>query len=460
MIHYKRSVFIFRRDLRLQDNSGLSQALAASQQVIPCFIFDPSQVDFHRYRSAPGLQFMLESLLDLEQQLARHNGRLAVFYDDPERVVARLISQHKVQALFVNRDYTPFSRRRDDKLQKVCQQHNVAFTQCHDALLLEPEYALKKDGTPYTVFTPFYRNARQYPVDQVQRFSARSTVFFKPRDGLSLRVMIDRLQSGGYEERGGRQKAQAILKNLQRFGDYEKYRDYPWQQGTTLLSAHNKFGTCSIREVYRSVKNRLGEDHPLLRELYWRDFFTHIAYHFPHVFGHAFRRHYDAVAWSNSRSWFERWCKGNTGFPLVDAGMRQLNRTGYMHNRVRMVVASFLVKDLHIDWRWGERYFARHLVDYDPAVNNGNWQWAASTGCDAQPYFRIFNPWLQQKKFDADCLYIKHWVEELQDYSARQIHGWHQGAKGGDYPAPLVDHQIQSKLSKAMFGVVAQKNNA
>ncbi|MGD8569696.1 MAG: deoxyribodipyrimidine photo-lyase [Gammaproteobacteria bacterium] len=450
MSEYTHSVFIFRRDLRLQDNTGLLQALATSQQVIPCFIFDPAQIRPHRYQSRPGYQFMVESLLDLDQQLAAHNSRLAVFFDKPERALESLITRMKVQAVFVNRDYSPFSIRRDQKLSRLCRTHNVDFNSCHDALLIEPEFALKKDQTPYTVFTPFYRNARQYRVDDVQQLQGGR--FYQQRVGQSLKKVMAQLDHpDNYDLRSGRHSALEILKDLGDFRDYERQRDFPSHQGTTLLSAHNKFGTCSIREVYHAIEKTLGTDHALLRELYWRDFFTHIAFHFPHVFGHAFRRQYDAIPWSNSRSWFNRWCNGETGFPIVDAGMRELNQTGYMHNRVRMIVASFLVKDLNIDWRWGERYFARHLVDYDPCVNNGNWQWAASTGCDAQPYFRIFNPWLQQKRFDADCRYIKRWVAELKDYTAKQIHHWDQNAGGSDYPSPLVDHAEQASVSKATY---------
>ncbi|MGD8572368.1 MAG: deoxyribodipyrimidine photo-lyase [Gammaproteobacteria bacterium] len=456
MANYKRSLFIFRRDLRLQDNTGLLQALASSEQVIPCFIFDPVQVKPHPYHSEPGFQFMLESLEDLDQQLEQNNSHLVVFHDEPARVIETLIARHKVEAVYVNRDYTPFSIKRDDKLARICEQNNVVFNQCNDALLIEPEYALKKDQTPYTVFTPFYRNARQYNVDSPQQL--RAPAFYSKGVGKTLKQVVDKLVHGsrGYQPRGGRRKAMGILSYLDKFRDYDQQRNFPVQQGTTLLSAHNKFGTCSIREVYDKIKKALGADHPLLRQLYWRDFLTHIAFHFPHVFGESFRRQYDAIEWSNNRSWFHRWCNGDTGFPIVDAGMRELNETGYMHNRVRMITASFLVKDLHIDWRWGERYFARHLVDYDPGVNNGNWQWAASTGCDAQPYFRIFNPWLQQKKFDADCRYIKQWIPELADLSPKHIHNLSQDDGEEGYPAPVVDHSEQSRRIKALYKAVAR----
>lgn len=233
--------------------------------------------------------------------------------------------------------------------------------------------------------------------------------------------------------------------------NYAETRDFPALQSTSQLSAHLKFGTVSVREVFYAVVQALGEEHPLLRQLYLRHFFTHIAYYFPKVFGHAFIDKFDKVAWDNNLEIFQAWAAGKTGFPIVDAAMRDLNATGNMHNRLRMVVASFLVKDLHISWRWGERYFAQHLLDYDPCLNNGNWQWAASTGCDAQPYFRIFNPWLQQQKFDPDCVYIYQWLPELRGVPAKVLHNWHKTHYGDFYPAPIIDHSQAAEITKARF---------
>jgi deoxyribodipyrimidine photo-lyase len=241
------------------------------------------------------------------------------------------------------------------------------------------------------------------------------------------------------------------LEQLKTQSGYLSQRDFPALASTTGLSAYLKFGCCSVREAYYAVIQALGGEHPLIRQLYWRDFFTHIAFHFPHVFGHAFHQQYDNIAWKNNLDDFQAWANGLTGFPIVDAGMRELNQTGFMHNRVRMVVASFLVKDLHISWRWGERYFAQHLIDYDPCVNNGNWQWAASTGCDAQPYFRIFNPWLQQQKFDADCVYIKQWIPELRPFQPNTIHRWHKNPQPSDYPLPRLDHAANSRQAIRLF---------
>lgn len=232
------------------------------------------------------------------------------------------------------------------------------------------------------------------------------------------------------------------------FQNYKDTHDFP-SLSTTLLSPHLKFGSLSIREVYHTIAAKLGGEHSLIRQLYWRDFYSQIAFHAPFVFGHPYQKKFQTLPWSENKKAFAAWCAGKTGFPIVDAGMRQLNQTGFMHNRVRMIVASFLVKDLHINWLWGERYFAQQLIDYDPAVNNGNWQWCASTGCDPQPYFRIFNPWLQQKKFDPEAEYIKKWVVELQDIPTQLIHNWYRSDDIiPHYPRPIVEHSKESKKAK------------
>ncbi len=453
MPRYQKSIFLFRRDLRLEDNTGLHQALSLSQSVIASFVFDPRQVELHPYRSLPGLQFLIESLEDLEHQLKTKGGRLYLFHGRVEETIKQLIETQQIDAIFVNRDYTPFSQQRDHRIGKICQQHGVAFHMVNDLLLIEPEDSRKADGAPYTVFTPFFKNARQHPVREPipllsHHFHQATVDLEKP--GTYGQILPQR--SKNYAIAGGRQAAQQILQNLHRFANYAQTKDTPFLLGTTRLSAHHKFGTCSVREVYHTIGQHLGVEHPLIRQLYWRDFFSQIAYHFPHVFGEAFQKKYAHVHWEHDDAKFKSWCEGNTGFPIVDAGMRELNTTGYMHNRVRMITASFLTKDLHIDWRWGERYFAQHLIDYDPCVNNGNWQWAASTGCDAQPYFRIFNPWLQQQKFDADCKYILHWIPELQGLSPKEIHAlWKSPSGLTKYPLPIVDHKQEAERAKAFF---------
>ncbi len=450
MPSYSTSLFIFRRDLRVDDNTALNEALRLSRQVLPCFVFDPRQIEPHPYQSKPALQFMLQSISDLQQQLQAVGGKLGLYHDTPGQVIRTLHEQLHIQAVFINRDYTPFSRLRDVELTEVCQQLGVTLHILPDALLTEPEQAIKSNQTPYKVFTAFYNNARQFPVPLPQALTSQN--FLSPETNFTLDQLVLPLAESKPEViQGGRKQVLAILDHLNAYADYQDTRDFPALDATSKLSAHLKFGTCSVREVYYAIMEQLGSEHPLSRQLYWRDFFTHIAYHFPQVFGRPFLEKFANLHWDNNRDYFQAWSEGKTGFPIVDAGMRELNATGFMHNRVRMIVASFLVKDLHISWRWGERYFAQHLVDYDPCVNNGNWQWAASTGCDSQPYFRIFNPWLQQQKFDSDCRYIYRWIPELKTISPKTIHQWDKKHLRCGYPAPIIDHARESQITKVWF---------
>ena len=442
--HYEKSVFFFRRDLRLTDNSALRMAHQMSAGILTCFVFDPRQVSNNRYFSARAFQFLLESLSDLSRQIERKRGRLSFFHCLPEEALQILMHRHQIEAVFLNRDYTPFSISRDRAVAAFCRNNGLAFHTADDALLFEPERLKKPNGHPYTVYTPFFKRASQLSVAQPQ--TLRGFKFLRSACGEDFHRAVRRLSPPSSRPAfiiGGRAGAQRTLDRLVRLKDYSTKRDIPALDATSKLSPHLKFGTCSIREAYQRVVRVLGRDHPLIRQFFWRDFFTHVAFNFPRVFGRSFHEKYERIEWRNNRSQFKAWRDGCTGFPIVDAGMRELNTTGYMHNRVRMIAASFLTKDLLIDWRWGERYFARSLIDYDPAVNNGNWQWAASTGCDAQPYFRDFNPWLQQKKFDPGCLYNKRWVPELELLTPAEIHGlWRQPAAAAPhYPRPIVDHQ-------------------
>lgn len=460
MKKYKLSLFIFRRDLRLDDNTGLIEAMKNSETVMPCFIFDPRQVENHPYRSDHALQFMLESLGDLQGQIGKHEGKMYFFYGEPEQVLAEIFRRGDVQAVFTNRDYTPFSARRDKTIAKLCRKNGIRFHQHADILICEPEQVKNQSGGPYKVFTAFFKKALSLPVRRPEYFKEWNFCLMDI-PGIELEAVHEKLDLKINSEifaRGGRAAALKSLKNLAIYKNYDQDRNYPARLGTTGLSAHNKFGVCSIREFFYAVAKQLGEDHTLIAELYWRDFFTHIAFHYPQVFGRCFHEKYEKLRWKNDNDQFHSWCEGQTGFPIVDAGMRELNATGYMHNRVRMIVASFLTKDLHVDWRWGEKYFAQKLLDYDPCVNNGNWQWAASTGCDAQPYFRIFNPWLQQKKFDVDVAYIKKWVPELNKLAPSAIHNWYKEKirrnNNVNYPEPIVDHAAESKKAKHMFTVL------
>jgi deoxyribodipyrimidine photo-lyase len=449
-----RSLHIFRRDLRLNDNTALNAALASSQEVVTCFIFNDAQVGEHKHRSANGLCFMIESLEELAGEIEERGGRLLFLHGEPSEVVRKVIADLSINAVFFNKDYTPFSRKRDDAIARVCAESGVFCHQSSDALLCEPSAFGKDDGKPYTVYTPFFKRASKESVSAPARLA--SGTFAKPGSSLTLvdpRSFWPEQSAPHRVSVGGRSGALTILQGLSSYKNYEEERNLPALKGTTLLAPHHKFGTVSIREVYHAVADTLGVGHTLIREIYWRDFFTHIAWHFPHVFGHAFHRHYDAIAWSKDMKLFNAWCEGRTGFPIVDAGMRELVATGFMHNRVRMIVASFLVKDLHLSWRWGEAFFARHLTDYDPCVNNGSWQWAASTGCDAQPYFRIFNPWLQQKRFDEECIYIKRWIPELKSLTPKAIHalGDPEAPRPERYPQPIVEHSLQKIRAEEMF---------
>ncbi|MFP4656543.1 MAG: cryptochrome/photolyase family protein [Candidatus Woesearchaeota archaeon] len=439
-----RSIFVFRRDLRLEDNTGLNKALNEGD-VLPIFILDPRQLE-GPYFSKKAYQFMLTSLKELDAELRKRGSKLNLYRGKPENVLERL--PQDFDAVHVNGDYTPFSIERDKKIRAITERVGKFFFSHDDYMLNPPEKVLKQDGRPYSVFTPYYNNAKGY---DIRRPETEKGTFLKDEDSDDINKIEIEFDEDVFKK-GGRDEALVILKDVNRFINYENDRELPEKDGTTGLSAHNKFGTVSIREVYHKFVDGLGKEHALVRQLYWRDFFMQLAYHNPHVFGESFHKRFDGIRWRQDHEKFSAWCEGKTGFPIVDAGMRQLNTTGYMHNRLRMIVASFLTKDLKIDWRYGERYFAQKLLDYDPCVNNGSWQWAASTGADAQPYFRIFNPWRQQKRFDDSCRYIKKWVPELQDLSPSEIHALeHDTPDDIGCPIPIVDHKEESITAKEMF---------
>lgn len=451
------ALHLFRRDLRLSDNTALAAAAHQHTSVIVGFIFDPRQVsDQNGYKSLKALRFLCESLSELSEAVSRAGGTLNIWYGQSEKVLSHILTNHDITSVHVNADYTPFSRDRDAILEKVCSQHNVSFTAHHDTLLVQPGTVATGSGQPFKVFTPFYKRALQETVPSPLT-TIPDNLFSGTIAGATTTIPQEITQQYATESESavasGRKAALKILKNADSFGRYKERRDLLAANATTHLSAHHKFGTVSIREVHHAISQALGSaGEPLIRQLYWRDFFTHVAFSFPHVFGNAFNTQYNDIAWRNNEKEFEKWCTGTTGFPIVDAGMRELNETGYMHNRARMIVASFLTKDLHIDWRWGERYFAQKLVDYDPCVNNGSWQWAASTGCDAQPYFRIFNPWLQQKRFDPDARYIKRWVTELKTIRPEALHVLDQKPfQIPNYPQPMCDHRTRAEQAKALF---------
>lgn len=454
------ALHIFRRDLRIHDNAALAAARRSGLPVLPVFVFDPRQCQEHPYFSAHGFAFLVSSLAELEQSVAAEGGRLRFLRGQADHVLEQLLATLPIREVHVHRDFTPFSLERDRLLQSVCAAAGVSFLSHLGLLLHAPEEVLKPDGSPYTVFTPFYKRASALPVAAPQALPDGSW-YTQDLPAGCVPAELPPVDTSRLVPVPGRAAALAVLQNIGVYHTYEQTRNVPaLAQGTTRLSAHLKFGTVSPREVHAAVALSLGPAHGLIRELYWREFFTHIAAHFPHVFRGAFYPQYDALAWRSDQQAFERWQQGLTGFPIVDAGLRELAQTGFMHNRVRMIAASFLIKDLHIDWHWGERHFARLLTDYDPAVNNGSWQWSASTGCDAAPYFRIFNPWLQQIKFDPHATYIKHWVPELAHLPTAVIHDWADPAHATPttaYPRPMLDHRVAAEEAKQMYKHVLQK---
>ncbi|MCP2506115.1 MAG: DNA photolyase family protein [Nitrosopumilus sp.] len=443
---YKKTLFIFRRDLRIQDNIGLIESLQNSNEVIPCFIYDENIIKKLK-DSEFRWSFLNESLVDLDNELKKKGTSLQILEGNPEKIVDKIIKKHKLNAIFVNTDFTKYAQHRDEKIFQVCKKNKISFHSSLDFLLHNPNEIKTNEGSPYTIYSFFYKKARQFPIKKIVKNIQKN---------YSKEIISDdqikKSKIKNKEITGGRKEALKILKDLDKFRDYDKVRDFPGLNQTTMLSAHNKFGTVSVREVHKEIKEVLGSDHTIMGEIYWREFFSHILFHFPYAQKTTFRKKFQKIPWSKSKESFKKWSEGNTGFPIVDAGMRQLNQTGFMHNRVRMVVASFLTKDLHMDWRLGEKYFEEKLIDHDPAVNSGNWQWAASTGCDSVPYFRIFNPWRQQERFDLNCDYIKKWVPELEKIEPKIIHNlWEKFPTDLEYPKPMLIHKIEAEKTKLIF---------
>ncbi len=420
------NIFIFRRDLRTVDNRALSTLIKETKahNIFPVFIFNPEQIwaKNNSYFSNNAVQFMIESLRDLEKDIG-----INYYEGDDIQVLNDLHKKYKIGTIAFNKDYTPYAIRRDKKIADWCEQHGINLVMEEDYTLFKMGSILNGSGKPYQIFSAFYRSCLKHNVVRpLKQNDIRSSVVRDVKDFDKDRYYE---HNPNIAVNGGRAEGLKRLKLKAKFKNYDKTRDYPALDSTTKLSAYIKFGCVSIREVYYAFKKNRG----LVRELIWREFYATILYHFPHILGQSFKSKYNDIRWSGNREWFALWCEGNTGFPLVDAGMKQLNETGWMHNRVRMIVAMFLTKDLLIDWRWGEKYFATKLVDYDPASNNGGWQWSAGTGTDAQPYFRIFNPDLQIKKYDKDYEYIQRWNPQWRDIK------------------PIVDHKKRSKVAIMAF---------
>jgi len=412
------NVFWFRRDLRVDDNHGLFQALNAGLPVLPVFIFDQAILFQFPNPNDARLTFIHQSLAELDREFRKYNSRLQVYFSSPEVVFGQLSAKYSIHCVFANTDYEPATILRDEKVTKMLQVKGIAFYIYKDQVIFHQNEVVKADGSPYTVFTPYSRKWKE----------KLATQFIPVFESEKLLTNLKHLSSDYFPE------LKEIGYNVQdvNFPDktfdrllvqnYARMRDFPAEDGTSRLGVHLRFGTISIRKLTQFARIH---SEVFLNELIWRNFYMDILWHFPHAAEKSFKPAYDFIPWRNNESEFERWCNGQTGYPLVDAGMRELNETGHMHNRVRMVVASFLTKHLLIDWRWGEAYFASRLLDYELASNNGGWQWASGSGCDAAPYFRVFSPDLQTKKFDPQLKYIRKWVPEFETFT---------------YPKPIVDH--------------------
>lgn len=473
----------FRRDLRLHDNTALSAAVHDSGgAVLPVFIFDERLLR-GRFAGAARTRFLLEALHELDIGLRELGSRLIVRRGDPQRELADLLEASGAGGVYWNRDYSPFAVRRDSAIKQELREQGYTARSFKDAVIWECDEIMTQNGSPYTVYTPYARRWRalvdaqpilvQAAPERLQTADFDLAALAAPIPGLAdLGLQTDQQAIPGGESHARRLLDEFTdLRRAHAIANYAAERDLPALPGTSRLSAHLRLGSVSPRACLaaalaaadRGRNDVLPGVNTWVSELAWRDFYVQVLYHHPHVLRGAFKQQYDAIDWQNNEDWFAAWCAGRTGYPIVDAAMRQLNSEAWMHNRARMIVASFLTKDLLIDWRWGEAYFMQQLVDGDPAANNGGWQWAAGTGTDAQPYFRIFNPTSQGQKFDPDGAYVHRYVPELATVPPKHIHApWRMAEAdqrrfgvviGRDYPEPLVDHKIQRERALELYKV-------
>lgn len=434
----KIAIFWFRRDLRLQDNAALDAALSSGCKVLPVFIFDTEILDKLPSKNDARVLFIHQEVNKLKKQLEQIGSSLLVYHGKPISAF-KIVKERfgEIDSVYANRDYDPYAINRDIEVQKYLEDSNVSFHTYKDHVIFEKDEVLKSDGTPYTVFTPYCKKWKEtLTTENLKSFSSeaklKNLTKIEPQYFSSLKEI-------GFNDFEFSFPEKYVDNDL--LTQYGNQRDFPAERGTSRLGVHLRFGTISIRELTRQAMQH-GE--VFLNELIWRNFFIQIMAHFPYVAEGPFKKQYAFIPWRNNEKEFEKWCRGETGYPMVDAGMRELNKTGFMHNRVRMVTASFLTKHLLIDWRWGEAYFAHKLLDFELASNNGNWQWAAGTGCDAAPYFRVFNPEMQQQKFDPKGEYVNKWVPEAGTIA---------------YPSPMVDHKMArdraiKTYKKALDGIL------
>ena len=458
-------LFIFRRDLRLSDNTSLKILLQTCSVVYPIFIFTPTQVDKNPFKSEHSIQFMIESLCDLEIQIEeKSNAKLICFYGENEEIISELVKLLSITHIGYNSDFTPYSKKRDDSITKLASKLNIEIISEEDYTLHNFKSKILHNPNTNTIFkkfTPFHKSIlnRNLKPSKIITITKKDLNKLKSCEETNNKIVL----SDAYDKfinapnknlilYGGRIHGKALLAlSKTHQTDYENSRN-KLSVKTSQVSAYLKYGCLSIREVFKFWKDTLGKNNGLIRQLYWREFYAYILNEHPENLGKAMNPKYDNIKWKEdkeSNQHFESWKDGNTGFPIVDAAMRQLNTTGYMHNRGRLIVASFLVKTLLIDWRKGEKYFAQKLLDYDVASNNGNWQWIAGSGVDSQPYFRIFNPWSQSVTHDPDCIYIKTFVPELNELDSKTIHKWNECYKkynNIDYPKPIVNYHINKLM--------------
>ena len=397
----KTNIFWFRRDLRLDDNIGLNSALSSRNPVLGIFIFDEDIIE-NLPKDDARISFIYQKLEEINKRLNTVNSSLLVIKGNPINVFKNLIKEYEIENLYSNLDYEPYAIDRDKKISDLLKKNKIHHFQYKDQVIFGPTEILKENSLPYTVFTA-YKNKW---LSKFKQASISTEIFLDFSNFLKIKNQFPLLSEIGFLK----SKIKVVDFNLESIRNYSNQRDYPFLNAGTSLSVHLRFGTVSIRHVINSIPNN---ETTFLSELIWREFFMQILFHFPYVVNSNFKKKYDEIQWKNDKKDFQNWCDGKTGYPIVDAGMQELKITGYMHNRARMIVAGFLCKHLLIDWRWGERYFSLKLLDYELSSNNGNWQWAAGTGCDSAPYFRIFNPITQQNRFDKDFIYIKRWIKDF-----------------------------------------------
>jgi deoxyribodipyrimidine photo-lyase len=447
MTLYENGLFIFRRDFRIVDNVGLNLANSLCKRIYPIFIFTPEQVSgANKFKSDNAVQFMIESLQDLSSQISKMGGKLLCFYGHNDTIISYLIKTLDINIVCFNADYTPYAIQRELSIIKICDTKGIAVEYGHDYYLHVPGSILNGQGETYQKFTPYYNVASRKKVDAPARLKKIhfATSLKHLQNTITLDTTLNKFTkiNDNILVHGGRKNAinqmKIAAKNISHYAKTHNNLEKPSSQ----LSAYIKFGCISIREVYKTFRTK----HDFIRQLFWRDFYANILYSFPQVLGHALKPNYNKIKWHHNSNWFKKWCDGETGFPVVDASMRELNSTGFMHNRARLIVSSFLIKTLLISWEHGEKYFATKLTDYDPASNNGNWQWTSGSGADSQPYFRIFNPWRQAEEYDASCEYIKKWIPELKDVPNKDIFNWETewiNYKDIKYPKPICNYEEQ-----------------